>query len=201
MVSAELEQDNESGSNHANLSQSISQSTSQVSGTTQSQDADFDANVDQDTDDGGNNFLTQSQTLNQSGTASGWSVSQTQTADHFGEVDQDALEGGEESFAVLSTGLQAASEDGFSKATVSQTERQTLKGDGSQSQFGPMNCCGAASQEGDPQQTHITIHQSSTQKASQFGSGEVNEDSSCTATATRRERARSTTTSRTRPTR
>ena len=185
MVSAELEQDNESGSNHANLSQSISQSTSQVSGTTQSQDADFDANVDQDTDDGGNNFLTQSQTLTQTGTASGSSVSQSQTADHFGDVDQDALEGGEAALAVLSVGLQTASEDGFSKATVRQTERQTLEGNGSQDQFGPMNCCGAGSQEGSPTQTHFNIHQDSSQKASQANAEQSSHlDGSCFSSGT-----------------
>lgn len=175
MVDARLTQDNVSGDNHANLTQSISQSTSAVtSGGTQSQDADFGADVFQDTDTGGNNFLQQSQTLHQDGRASGTlSVSQVQNGDHFGEVDQEVGEdlvllGGGVAF-LLSNG------EGFSKAHVTQTERQTLRGPGSQVQSGPLRCCGTGSQEGSPEQTLFTLHQSSTEKASQFDEGTANQ--------------------------
>ena len=165
-VVASLDQQNESGNNHANLSQAISQST-RAAGS-QSQDAEFDADVTQNTDSGGDNFLQQSQTLDQDGRSSS-SANQSQSADHFGEVDQDALVGGEEAYYAVSTAQQSEPEDGFSKAHVIQSERQTLIGPGAQDQFGPMNCC--SSQTGSPPQTQITIQQSSTQKASQFDEG------------------------------
>ena len=102
-------------------------------------------------------------------------IKQSQSADHFGEVDQDAL-AFEEELVAYSSAASSQTDDGFSKAHVTQTERQTLIGPGSQEQFGPMNCCGADSQFGSPQQTLMTINQSSTQKASQFGEEDAFQD-------------------------
>lgn len=174
MVDAFLDQDNVNGSNHAGLTQSISQSTSAVtSGGTQSQDADFGADVFQDTDTG-NNFLQQSQALIQDGRASGPStILQVQNGEHFGSVDQEVgadvvLLGGGVAFLL-------SDDEGFSKAHVTQTERQTLRGPGLQDQSGPMRCCGTSSQEGSPEQTLFTLHQSSTEKASQFDEGTANQ--------------------------
>jgi len=172
MLFVDLDQLNGSGSNHANVLQTISQSTSAAGD--QSQIADFDANVFQDTDSGGNNFLQQSQTLTQLGRASGSSsISQVQDGQHDGVVHQDALSGDSESLLLSlgGMGFLQASEDGFSKAHVTQTETQTLRGPGSQDQTGPMNCCSAGSQFGSPAQTLITLHQSSTQNATQFDEG------------------------------
>jgi len=138
-VDAELFQDNVSGSNFANLSQSISQSTSAVLSGMQSQDADFVADVDQDTDTGGNNHLQQSQTLHQSGRASGTgSILQMQTADHSGRVDQEVGEDEEyEGYLRLAgVGLLQTTGEGFSKAHATQFERQTLKGPTSRSKSG-----------------------------------------------------------------
>jgi hypothetical protein len=179
-VMVDLDQDNVRGSNHANVAQSISQSTTDMSGP-QSQTANFDADVFQDTDEGGNNFLQQSQVLNQDGKAGTSGISQSQTADHFGEVDQETSEDGESEYFLAAGNAFLAQTEGFSKATVSQTERQTLTGTGFQSQFGPMNCCGVGSQEGNPAQTSINIDQKSTQKASQFPEGGVSEDQLLTA--------------------
>jgi hypothetical protein len=185
-VNADLFQDNESGNNHANLSQSISQTTSAVASGMQSQEADFDADVDQDTDTGGNNFLQQSQTLHQSGRASGpSSIVQIQDADHFGDVDQSVGEDEEAFLSLARIGLFLAQDEGFSKAHAIQFERQFLKGPGDQIQDGPMNCCGAGSQDGSPGQTLFNIHQDSAQNASQ-GSAEQTSllDGSCFSTGT-----------------
>ena len=201
-VSALLEQENGSGDNHANVSQTISQSTSEVSLLAQSQEAEFDALVDQDADDGGNNHLQQSQTLDQMGRASGSSsINQSQSADHFGEVDQDALVFDEELLA-YSTAPSSQTDDGFSKATVSQTERQTLIGPGSQERVRadellrrrqPVRKSAADAHDDPPVLDPEGVSVRRGRMPSRI--------SSSTATATRRGRARSSTTSRTRPTR
>lgn len=175
-LTAELFQDNDAGNNHAHVTQTVTQSTSDVASGLQSQTANFDADVFQDTDSGGNNFLQQSQALVQTGRASGpSSIAQTQLADHFGEVDQDVEEDEESFLSLRGVGL-AATDEGFSKAHVTQTERQTLTGPGSQVQDGPMDCCGAESQTGSPAQTLLTLHQSSTQNASQFDDEDAVQD-------------------------
>jgi len=188
-VIVDLIQRNDSGSNYGDISQVIAQSTSQVSsGFMQSQDAFFDADVFQDTDTGGNNFLHQNQSLTQDGRASGSpSISQSQGADHLGHVEQQTSEDPppppdiDSFFSLSGVGLLQAEDEGFSKATVTQTEYQSLKGPGYQFQDGPMNCCGAGSQEGNPAQTSIAVSQKSTQKASQFGTGIVDQFLSLTA--------------------
>jgi len=184
-VEADLYQDNVNGSNHAGLSQSISQSTSAVLSGMQSQDANFTADVFQDTDTGGNNHLQQSQTLHQNGRASALPIQQMQTADHFGDVDQHVDEESSSFLKLAGVGLVQAEGEGFSKAHATQFERQFLKGPGGQSQFGPMNCCGAGSQFGSPAQTNFDIHQDSAQSASQGSAEQVSDlEGSCFSSGT-----------------
>lgn len=166
LVNVDVVQENTAGNNHAHLLQQVNQSTADLAdlnptdpGLEQAQRATFDIDPFEQRNEAGNNGLHMTQHLHQDGSARGDTTTrQEQFSTQFGDVDQFASVGEELS-------VTQVDEQGFSQTFAHQSEHQQLTGPGTLFQFGPQGCCGAGTQTGDPQQTHMNILEESVQAA------------------------------------